>query len=226
MGAIMSKDPAVLFYTNDFLSRTFTMTDEQVGKYIRLLCIQHQQGVLTEQDMLNICKTYDSSVYSKFIKDGDTYYNKRMKEEATKRANYSESRRNNQKGNKGKHISNTYDKHMEDEDVNEDINKDSIKKLWIKTFGRNPSIPEQDETQKLIDKFGYEKTYKIMYKANLDGFKKIKTLVEALDDKGNIKEKESPWKKTEGTGRVIKPDNQEFKKILEEANKQPKWKPK
>ena len=34
----MAKDPAVLFYTNDFLSRTFTMTDEQVGKYIRLLC--------------------------------------------------------------------------------------------------------------------------------------------------------------------------------------------
>ena len=220
----MAKDPAVLFYTNDFLSRTFTMTDEQVGKYIRLLCIQHQQGVLTEQDMLNICKAYDSSVYSKFIKDGDTYYNKRMKEEATKRANYSESRRNNQKGNKGKHISNTYDKHMEDEDVNEDIdnNKDSIKSLWIKTFGRNPSIPEQDETQKLIDKFGYEKTYKIMYKANLDGFKKIKTLVEALDDKGNIKPRDNTPVKSSTLGQ----GNQEYKKVIEEANKQPKWKPK
>ena len=31
--------------------------------------------------------------------------------------------------------------------------------------------------------------------------------------------------KTEGTGRVIKPDNQEFKKILQEADKQPKWRP-
>jgi len=31
------KDPAVLFYTQDFLTGTFTMTDEQVGKYIRLL---------------------------------------------------------------------------------------------------------------------------------------------------------------------------------------------
>jgi len=157
MGAIMSKDPAVLFYTNDFLSRTFTMTDEQVGKYIRLLCIQHQQGVLTEQDMLNICKTYDSSVYSKFIKDGDTYYNKRMKEEATKRANYSESRRNNQKGNKGKHISNTYDKHMEDEDVNEDINKE-VDNMFISRWNRNPkNNSERNTTENLIKQFEYDK---------------------------------------------------------------------
>jgi len=55
----MAKDPAVLFYTSDFLSGTFTMTDEQVGKYMRLLCIQHQKGMLTEQDMLSICKAYD-----------------------------------------------------------------------------------------------------------------------------------------------------------------------
>ena len=101
-----------------------------------------------------------------------------------------------------------------------------IQRLWIKTFGRNPIIPEQDETVKLIDKFGYDKVYDIFYEASLLGFRKIRTLVNALDDKGNIKEKESPWKKTEGTGRVIKPDNQEFKKILEEANKQPKWRPK
>ena len=46
----MSKDPAVLFYTSDFLSGTFTMTNEQVGKYIRLLCLQHQKGRLTEKD--------------------------------------------------------------------------------------------------------------------------------------------------------------------------------
>jgi hypothetical protein len=56
----MSKDPAILFYTSDFLTGTFTMTDEQVGKYIRLLCLQHQKGSLTEKDMLKICKTYDN----------------------------------------------------------------------------------------------------------------------------------------------------------------------
>ena len=33
--------------------------------------------------------------------------------------------------------------------------------------------------------------YKTFYQANLDGFKKIKTLVNSLDEKGNIKPKDS-----------------------------------
>ena len=81
----MSKDPAVLFYTSDFLTGTFTLTDEQVGKYIRLLCLQHQKGILTEKDMLNICKTYDEDVFKKFIKTNQGYYNERLKFEAEKR---------------------------------------------------------------------------------------------------------------------------------------------
>lgn len=126
------KDPAVLFYTNDFLSRTFTMSDEQVGKYIRLLCIQHQQGHLTELDMSNICKTYDEVIYSKFTKDGDIYYNERMKLEAEKRKNYSDSRRNNRKSKEGekddKTYVDTYVQHMGDgnENINENIINNKI----------------------------------------------------------------------------------------------------
>ena len=89
----MAKDPAVLFYTNDFLSGTFTMTDEQVGKYIRLLCLQHQKGKLTEKDMLHICNTYDEDIYSKFVNEDGLYYNKRMYDESEKRKRYSESRK-------------------------------------------------------------------------------------------------------------------------------------
>lgn len=125
----MAKDPAVLFYTNDFLSRTLTMSNEQVGKYIRLLCIQHQQGHLTEQDMLYICKTYDLAVYSKFIKEGDNYYNERMRLETEKRKKYSESRRSNRNSVKEENISKSYVKHMEDgnEDIN--INNNEEKKM-------------------------------------------------------------------------------------------------
>ena len=50
----MAKDPAVLFYTSDFLSGTITMNYEQKGKYITLLCIQHNQGYLLEEDINNI----------------------------------------------------------------------------------------------------------------------------------------------------------------------------
>jgi hypothetical protein len=110
----MSKDPAVLFYTSDFITGTLTMSDAQRGKYIILLCLQHQQGYLTEQDMLNICRTYDDKIFSKFDKDQlGYYYNLRMKYESEKRHKYCESRRKN------KIISSTYVTHMENE--NEDI---------------------------------------------------------------------------------------------------------
>lgn len=115
----MAKDPAVLFYTSDFLSGTYTMTDEQVGKYIRLLCFQHQKGVLSEKDMLNICKTYDEDIYSKFTKTEEGYYNEKMRNETVRRKSYTESRKNNRlKPKIDNHMNNiceTYDKHMETE---------------------------------------------------------------------------------------------------------------
>jgi hypothetical protein len=115
----MSKDPAVLFYTSDFLSGTFTMTDEQVGKYIRLLCLQHQKGRLTEKDMLSICKGYDSDVYEKFDLVDGCYINKRMYEEAEKRSKFTESRRKNASA---KHMPN----HMENENENRNEVKDVL----------------------------------------------------------------------------------------------------
>ena len=99
-----------------------------------------------------------------------------------------------------------------------------IQRLWIKTFGRNPIIPEQDETVKLIDKFGYDKVYEIFYEASLLGFRKIRTLVNALDDKGNIKPRENS--KALGKSSTLGQGDQEYKKVLEEADKQERWRPK
>lgn len=122
---IMAKDPAVLFYTSDFLSGTFTMTDEQVGKYMRLLCIQHQKGMLSETDMLSICKAYDEQVFSKFVKEGDFFYNERMKFEAERRKKFTESRKNNAQHSKNQSSTHkkAYAKHMETETetINENI---------------------------------------------------------------------------------------------------------
>jgi hypothetical protein len=92
----MAKDPAFLFYTSDFLTGTYLMTDEQVGKYIRLLCLQHQQGHLTENHMVSVCKTYDEAIWSKFTKDENgMYFNERMETEIEKRQNFVDSRRLN-----------------------------------------------------------------------------------------------------------------------------------
>lgn len=88
------KDPAFLFYSNDFLSGTILMTDEEVGQYIKLLCLQHQKGHLKEKDMLNICKTHNEEIFSKFKKDEEgNYYNERLEIEANKRKKFVESRR-------------------------------------------------------------------------------------------------------------------------------------
>ena len=96
----MAKDPAVLLYTSDFISGTITMTHEQRGKYILLLCIQHQKGKLTEKDLKAILNEEDIEVADKFEKANDAfYYNKRMLEESIKRKNFTESRKAN--GNKG-----------------------------------------------------------------------------------------------------------------------------
>jgi hypothetical protein len=96
----MAKDPAVLFYTSDFLSSTFTMSDEQVGRYIRLLCIQHQKGKLSDKDLKNILTDEDIDIFEKFVKEADGfYYNQRMKDETIRRKNFTESRKHN--GSKG-----------------------------------------------------------------------------------------------------------------------------
>lgn len=126
----MSKDPAVLFYTSDFLTGTAFLSMEQRGQYITLLCEQHQNGHIPEEHMINICKTYDSPVLNKFIKDErGLYYNVRMEEEHQKRISYSLSRSNNRKG---KEKSRTHEKHMsshmENENENEDLSFSSLKK--------------------------------------------------------------------------------------------------
>jgi len=119
----MSKDPAFLFYSSDFLTGTLLMSMEQKGKFITLLCIQHQKGHMIEKDMLQICGTYDEDIFSKFKKDNDgKFYNERLKEEVEKRKAYSESRRNNRKKKEDMLItSKTYDEHMENENEIENI---------------------------------------------------------------------------------------------------------
>ena len=128
----MAKDPAFLFYTSDFLTGTMLMNDEQVGKYIRLLCLQHQKGRLSKKHMLSICKAYDQDIFEKFKKEDDFFYNERLEDESIKRAKFAESRRNNAKGTKKKPLKSkkAYAQHMED--VNEDENE--VKKEIVFPF--------------------------------------------------------------------------------------------
>lgn len=95
----MSKDPAVLFYTSDFLSGTTFFTDEETGQYIRLLCHQHQLGHIPFGHMTKSLSSPSSPVWLKFDKDdAGLYYNIRMDLEKEKRISYCKSRTNNKEG--------------------------------------------------------------------------------------------------------------------------------
>ena len=90
----MSKSPAVLFYTSDFLTGTILFTDEETGQYIRLLCHQHQLGHLPKKHILKICGSKESPVLDKFqTDDKGLYFNKRMEEEINKRKEHAEKQR-------------------------------------------------------------------------------------------------------------------------------------
>lgn len=127
------KNPAVLLYTSDFITGTLFMSNEEVGAYIRLLCMQHQKGHLSKEEIKQICKDNNvfNSVIVHFKKDEKGfYYNERMELEKEKRTKYSESRANNRKKKEEKpkkdmkKICKTYEKHMENE--NENINNNNI----------------------------------------------------------------------------------------------------
>lgn len=124
-----------------------TMTHEQVGKYIRLLCLQHQKTELTEKDMLFICGSYDEDIWSKFERgESGTFFNLRLKEEVLRRKAYSESRRNNRM----KNISKSYVQHMETE--TETINV--IKKKGG-AGGKKQEQPSQQEVIQFFQDKGY-----------------------------------------------------------------------
>jgi hypothetical protein len=90
----MAKDPAFLFYSSDFLIGTAFFSNDQIGKYIKLLCYQHQLGHLSEEQVLEICKGKDDLILAKFKKDNDgLYFNERLDAESEKRKSFCESRR-------------------------------------------------------------------------------------------------------------------------------------
>ena len=80
------KDPAVLFYTSDFLSGCALMDMRERGQYITLLCLQRERGHMTMQEIEKAVKKPSPEVMGKFRKDEDgKYYNARMEQEIKKR---------------------------------------------------------------------------------------------------------------------------------------------
>ena len=90
------KDPAVLFYTSDFLSGVSLMTMKERGQYITLLCLQRERGHMTAAEMQRAVGKLSDEVRSKFAEDEDgKLYNERMEQEIEKRKAHSRRQREN-----------------------------------------------------------------------------------------------------------------------------------
>ena len=128
---IMSKDPAFLFYPNDYLGGTMGMTFEEKGAYLELLMLQFNRGHMTTHMIGHTVGQLWVKIQDKFIQDAEgLWYNERLDLEKERRKTFTESRRNNVLG-KNQHTKNkeTEVGHMTThmigrmENVNIDVNK-------------------------------------------------------------------------------------------------------
>ena len=193
----MAKDPAFLFYPNDWIGGTMGMTFEEKGAYMELLMMQFNRGHMTSHMIGQAVGQFWDKIKDKFVQDDKgLWYNVRLEVEKENRAKYTESRRNNVSG------ANQYTKkerkkrghmtsHMEDVNENENINGILNKRQNIKI-----SITDHE---KLVSQLGLEITescynylsdYKIEkgYKTKNDYLTIKRWVIDAVKNKKNGKE--------------------------------------
>lgn len=131
------KDPAFLFYPSDFLTGTIFFSHEDLGLFIKLLCVQHQHECrINKHDFNQLCNEKHLKVRQKFKEDERGFYNERLQLEIAKRSKDADSsRKNGLKGgrpktdDKPKHNLNiTQKKPKHNLTVNENINVIESKK--------------------------------------------------------------------------------------------------
>lgn len=176
-------DPAVLFYTSDFLTGVIDMTMEERGQYITLLCYQHQKGHISMETIRLLVGSVSVNVLQHFKIDKEgLYFNSRMDKEKEARLKFTESRRKNGKkgGRPKKPIGYPNGKprknHMgnEDEDDNININNiDNIYDLYTNKINNNISNIEYEKLNNYIEIFNsdlriiaYAIDYCVLYNAH------------------------------------------------------------
>ena len=168
----MSKDPAFLFYYQDFLVGTTFLNFEETGAYIKILCHLADKGIITDVQIAMICdKDIDMAmrVMEKLecIKEG-IYCSPRLNIEVEKRRAHSIKQRENilKRWNKS---GNTTVLPLEDENENENrivIKEEEFKKevakfknypaSMLKEFGDYWTEPNKSNTKL---RFELEKTW-------------------------------------------------------------------
>lgn len=106
----MSKDPATLWYWNDWLTGTMTFTRHQKGCYMDLLGAQFNSGHLSLDEIKNVLGN-DFAMWGvlskKFIQDPNgLWFNVKAEETVNKRRSFTASRKMNATGHMPTHMEN------------------------------------------------------------------------------------------------------------------------
>ena len=175
------KDPAFLFYSSDFLTGCASLTMEERGQYITLLCLEHQLGRLSEKTIRLSVGSVSVDVLAKFKQDENgLLYNERLEIEIEKRSNFIDTRRNNglkggrpkRENNKpiglanGKPNAKANEKLIENENVIEIIN--SIKDLFDEKYLENNTTKVMFD--KLLKTYSKDEILKATFWARNDDF--------------------------------------------------------
>ncbi len=92
----MARNRAFLFYPADFLMGTMSLSYEDRGKYITILCYMHEKTKVKEDEIRALVGSMSQSLMEKFIVDKDgCLHNIRLESETNKRERYIRSRRLN-----------------------------------------------------------------------------------------------------------------------------------
>lgn len=90
----MARDPAMLFYTKDFLTGVALLNMKERGQYITLLCLQQQLGHMSLERMQQAVGKLSPAVLEKYVQDEDgLYYNERAELEINKRKAHCEKQK-------------------------------------------------------------------------------------------------------------------------------------
>lgn len=156
------KDPAFLFYSQDFLVGTMTMSFEDRGKYITILSLMHQQGRMSEETIRLLVGSISDNLKNKFsVDDNGLYFNNRLETEIEKRNKFIESRVNNGvKGGRPKkenkptnnlvvNTSKASEKLIENENVIENVDYNKIVSMFNLICTKLPKVEKITESRKI-----------------------------------------------------------------------------
>lgn len=211
----MAKDPAFLFYSQDFLVGTMAMPFDDRGKYITLLCYMQQNGRITEETIRLLVGSLSVMLRLKFKQDEQgLFYNERLELEVEKRTKFVESRQlNGLKG--GRPI------------VNQEVNKNNINKTDRLTYRLAKNNLIEDEN--IIYIIGYlNKKVSANFKSSSKATQKlinarIKEGYSIIDFEKVIDIKSSKWLNDQGMSQYLRPETlfgNKFESYLMEGKKQ------